>query len=100
MKKLTTLLFAIILVSATYAQVAVNADGNTANSSAMLDVSSTSKGMLIPRLTLTQRNNITNPATGLLVFVTNQNTFYYYNGSEWEELVKTQLYVCKCFNNN
>ena len=65
MKKLTTLLFAIILTSATYAQVAINSNGNAANSSAMLDISSTSKGLLISSMSSSQRGNITSPANGL-----------------------------------
>jgi len=55
----------------------------TAASSAMLDVKSISKGLLIPRLTSVQREAINPAATGLLVFDTDKNAFYYYDGSEW-----------------
>jgi hypothetical protein len=52
--------------------------------SAQLDVVSTSKGMLLPRMTLAQRNAIASPATGLLVYQTdNTPGFYYYNGASW-----------------
>ena len=61
-------------------------DTYTANTSAMLDVKSLTKGMLVPRLTTTQRNAIATPATGLLVFDTSLNGFYYYNGSAWINL--------------
>ena len=62
-------------------------DTYTANSSAMLDVKSLTKGLLIPRLTITQRNAITSPATGLMVYQTdNTSGFYFYNGSSWTML--------------
>ena len=48
------------------------------NTSAMLDVTSTSKGMLVPRLTTAQRTAITTPANGLIVYDTNLDCFFYY----------------------
>jgi hypothetical protein len=52
--------------------------------SSLLEVKSTSKGILIPRMTLTQKNAIASPATGLLIYQTNSSPgFYYYNGSVW-----------------
>lgn len=66
------------------AQVAVNTNGSSAAGSAMLDVSSTNKGLLTPRMTLAQRNAISSPATGLLIYQTdNTPGFYYYNGTSW-----------------
>jgi trimeric autotransporter adhesin len=64
---------------------------NTPNASAMLDIVSNSKGLLIPRLTEAQRNAITNPATGLLIFQTDNNPGFYYNNGlpafpEWLQL--------------
>ena len=44
--------------------VAINASGSQPHSSAMLDVNSTTKGILIPRMTAAQRTAIANPATG------------------------------------
>lgn len=56
----------------------------TPNASAQLDITSSSKGLLLPRLTLTQRNAIVSPATGLLIYQTdNTPGFYYYNGATW-----------------
>lgn len=59
----------------------------TPNSSAVLDVESTSKGFLIPRLTATQRSNISSPAAGLMVYCTDcclsGSTMSFYNGTEW-----------------
>lgn len=61
------------------AQVAINNTGDQPNSSAMLDVSSTSKGILIPRMTEAQRNAISNPAEGLMIYQTNNEPGYYYH---------------------
>ncbi len=51
--------------------------------SAMLDIQSNSKGLLIPRLDSIQRNDILNPATGLLVYDTDNSGFFYFDGSGW-----------------
>lgn len=61
------------------AQVAVNTDGTAPDNSAMLDVKSTTRGLLAPRMTLAQRNAIVSPATGLMIFQTNGTPGYYYN---------------------
>jgi type IV secretory pathway TrbF-like protein len=65
--------------------VGINDDGSTPNASAMLDVKSTNKGFLAPRLTETQKNAISSPAIGLLIFQTDGTSgFYYYDGSVWQ----------------
>jgi hypothetical protein len=67
---------------------AINTDGSTANSSAILDVKSTTKGMLIPRMDSLQRAAILTPATGLLVYQTNKDSgFYYFDGTSWQQPV-------------
>jgi hypothetical protein len=63
--------------------VAINTDGSTAHASAILDVKSTGKGLLIPRMTTVQRNAIAAPANGLMVYDTDAGSFYYFNGSAW-----------------
>src|SRR5690349_14995223 len=56
----------------------------TPNTSSLLEVKSTTKGILIPRMTLTQRNAIASPAAGLLIYQTNSTPgFYYFDGSKW-----------------
>jgi len=67
------------------AQVGINEDNTQPDASALLDVKSTTKGMLVPRMTTTQRNLISSPATGLLVFDTTTGSFWFYNGS-WTDL--------------
>ncbi|MHC1776281.1 MAG: fibrobacter succinogenes major paralogous domain-containing protein [Lentimicrobium sp.] len=61
------------------AQVAINNDGSAPDNSAMLDVKSTTKGILISRMTLAQRNAISNPATGLIIFQTDEAIGLYFN---------------------
>ena len=75
------------IINAANAQsVAINTDGSAADATAILDVKSTGKGMLIPRMTTAQRTGITTPATGLLVFDTDTIAFWYYNGTAWTKL--------------
>ncbi|MBK6379223.1 MAG: hypothetical protein IPF72_05535 [Chitinophagaceae bacterium] len=65
--------------------VAINTTGATANASAILDISSNSKGVLIPRMTKGQKNAIAAPAIGLLVYQALPDSigFHYYNGTVW-----------------
>lgn len=53
------------------------------DNSAVLDLSSTSKGLLIPRMNTVARTGIPAPATGLLVYDTDVNQVFFYNGSIW-----------------
>lgn len=55
--------------------------------SSLLDLTSTTKGLLPPRMTATQRNAISSPATGLLVYGTSGNKLYLYNGTSWRPLL-------------
>jgi hypothetical protein len=86
--------------------VSINNTAATADSTAMLDISSTTKGLLIPRMTAQQKTSIASPATGLLVYQTDgDNGFYYYNGANWFLLVtaavtdklNTLIYTTKGF---
>lgn len=53
------------------------------NASAALDVSSTTKGLLPPRMNTTQQNAISSPAAGLLIYNTDSLSHCYYNGTAW-----------------
>lgn len=69
--------------------------------SSMLEVNSTSKGVLLPRLTTVQRNAISNPANGLLIYETAPiNKFSGYNGSQWGQDVLGNLKWNLNGNNN
>ncbi len=83
--------FAILLMfsnSKVVAQnIAINSTGTAAVASAMLDITSTTSGLLVPRMTAAQRGAIGTPATGLIVYQTDAGTlgigFYFYNGAAW-----------------
>lgn len=66
-----------------FAQIAINTDSTDPAPSAMLDIKSSDKGLLIPRMTATARDAINSPATGLLIYNNNTNSFNYFNGIEW-----------------
>ncbi len=88
MKNLKALLFVATLFalagSVNAQSVGINSDGSAPNSSALLDVNSTTKGFLTPRMTAAQIALISSPATGLLVYQTDDTTgFYYFNGTNW-----------------
>jgi hypothetical protein len=68
----------------TKAQVGIGTTNPDA--SAMLDVESSSKGVLAPRMTTAEKNAIVSPATSLLVFDTDLGNFSYFNGTAWVEL--------------
>jgi len=70
------------------AQVSINSDGSQADPSAILDVKSISKGMLIPRMTAAQIGAIINPANGLQVYNTDNGKIYLFVSSDnvWKEL--------------
>ena len=54
--------------------------------SAVLELASTSRGFIVPRMTQAQRDTIVSPATGLQVYNTSTNALNYYNGSSWTSL--------------
>ena len=88
MKKLLLVLAIVFITCHVFSQsLAVNSDGTTANASAMLDVKSTAKGLLPPRMDSTQRNAIASPATGLTIYNTTINAFQVYNGTAWYSTV-------------
>jgi hypothetical protein len=83
--KLILFLFLTCLIySQSNAQIGI---GTTSpNASAALDITSTSKGLLFPRLTSIERANIANPTAGMIIYCTNCGTkgeLEIYNGSSW-----------------
>ena len=81
---LSLMIFGSIAMNAQ--SVSVNTDGSTADASSILDVKSTTKGMLVPRMTTAQRTAIPTPANGLLVYDTDVKSFWYYNGTAWTNI--------------
>lgn len=80
-KIFTVIIFVIIVAyQPSYSQgVAINSDNSAPDPSAMLDVKSTTRGLLCPRMTLAQRNAIANPATGLTIYQTDALPGLYFN---------------------
>lgn len=90
MKKTKQFLLVILMI-ASYsitAQVGINTDESSPDGSAMLDVKSTDKGILIPRMTQAEIETIESPANGLTVFNTDNERFYFFAGSAgvWKEI--------------
>jgi hypothetical protein len=80
----------IVFSSVSFAQnVAINATGAAPVASAMLDITSTTSGLLIPRMSSVQRVAIAAPATGLKVYDITTNTFWWFNGVIWVEQLGT-----------
>ena len=75
----------ILMTVLCYSQVGINTENP--DSSSALDIESTSGGLLIPRLTETQRDAISSPATGLMIYQIDQVAgFYFFNGSVWAKI--------------
>jgi uncharacterized protein (TIGR02145 family) len=66
-----------------FGQASISVDGSLPHGSAMLEIKSTSKGLLLPRMTTTEMKNIWKPAAGLIVFNTDSADFFGFNGTEW-----------------
>ncbi|MBU3714574.1 MAG: PKD domain-containing protein, partial [Ferruginibacter sp.] len=78
-----------VIIAGTGGKVGV---GTTSpNTSALLDISSTTKGFLLPRMTAAERNAISTPASGLQVYNTDTNQLNYYNGSSWQAIGATSI---------
>jgi len=80
-------IFLSLHICTTGQSVAINTDASLADPSAILDVKSSSKGMLVPRMTSAERTGILDPAVGLLVYDNETASFWYYKTVGWTELV-------------
>jgi hypothetical protein len=90
MKKFSIIILSCLLSGhLVNAQLGINSTGAAPDPSAMLDIKSTNKGLLIPRNT-NPATNIPNPATGLMTYNTTTNTPNYYNGQAWQNMAGSQ----------
>ncbi len=91
MKKLFSfLIFAFLLFTFEFSNAQnVGIGTNTPDASAQLDVTSTSRGLLPPRMTCAQRNAIVNPAAGLIIYCTDcaSGEMQCYNGTNWMNMI-------------
>lgn len=91
--RLLFVLFSLLAGTFIFSQqgVAINTDGSAPHTSAMLDVKSTSRGLLLPRVSYNQRTAIASPAAGLIVYQTDtylkiEKGLYLYEGTAWRRL--------------
>lgn len=89
MKKIVFSLFTIFILinyNAKSQSVGISGDNITPDISSILDIQSTNKGLLLPRMTETQRDSISNPALSLLIYNTTTNCFEFWAYSNWHSL--------------
>jgi hypothetical protein len=87
--KISLIIFSILFFEnfSIIAQVGISASpGFVPDPKAMLDVSSSNKGLLIPRMSSAQRTGILAPTTSLMVFDTDVKSYWYFDGTIWKEL--------------
>lgn len=82
----TAILFAVsfIYIIPVMAQVGISKTSITPDPSSILELRSTDGGFLPPRMTTPERDAISSPATGLVIFNTTTNRLNFYNGSAWQ----------------
>lgn len=88
MKQIFTFLALVVLTATAYAQVVIGT--STPNATAALDITSTTKGLLPPRMTYAQRQAISSPATGLMIYCTDCGAggqAHVYNGTAWVNMI-------------
>ena len=81
----------LLLLATTQLQAQVGIGTTNPNTSAALDITSTTKGLLPPRMTYAQRQAISSPATGLMIYCTDcgNGEPQYYSGAEWKNMIGT-----------
>ncbi|MEO6405069.1 MAG: hypothetical protein ABIY51_16305, partial [Ferruginibacter sp.] len=92
MMKTFSLILAMIMSNIIYAQnISINNTATPANASSMLDISSTTKGLLIPRMSTAAITSVNNPAKGLLVYDSSKNQLMVNMGTaaipDWQTIV-------------
>ena len=97
LKKITTL---IVLLTLSYISNSIHAQSMgisnstiTPDPSSILEMRATDKGMLIPRMTTAERDGISSPATGLMMYNTTTNQFNFFNGTYWAVSVSGTPYL-------
>ena len=99
MKQFLTLLLFVLSGQLLFAQN-VGIGTNTPNSKAILDISSTTRGILTPRMTTLERLSITSPPNGLLVYDLDKNEFYHYTGTGWLAMLNGAYWTRPITNRN
>lgn len=84
--KLFTLVIIAFLVNKINAQIGINASNSSPNPAAMLDIASSTKGLLIPRMSTAQKDAIPNKPEGLMVYDTDLKQFSFWNSTIWQAI--------------
>jgi hypothetical protein len=88
MKSILILLFAVFCAGHfVYGQGSIGIGTITPDASAVLDLTSADRGVLVPRMSASARQAIASPAIGLMVFDSTAGAFYYFTGNGWLELL-------------
>ncbi len=86
MKKIFLITFSCILFSMAIVAQSIGINNTTPHASAILDIKSNNKGILLPRTSTTSRNAIASPAKGLILYDTTTSGFWFHNGIAWTQL--------------
>jgi len=86
-----SVLCSILWANNTYGQVKIGDNPSIVNPSAVLEIESINKGLLIPRMSTLQRDIISSPVTGLIIFNTTTNRINYFAHPYWYEITGIQL---------
>ncbi len=102
MKKiiLTCCIISRVIVATAQNNVTINNDNSLPDASSILDVKSTSKGLLIPRMNSSQRGAILTPAEGLMVYDTLTKSFWFKHAIGWTEMLNTTNNVWQTSSTN
>ena len=94
MKLIVSLSIAVLLFAQiTFAQTSVGIGTSTPNSKALLDLTSTNKGLLIPRTTTALRTGIPTPPPGMIMYDTDLDLFFYYSATDgWIRLLTNMVW--------
>ncbi|ALO16121.1 hypothetical protein L21SP5_02497 [Salinivirga cyanobacteriivorans] len=94
MKVLILFLSIVLLAKFSLSQnITLSDDDNyEAHSSAMVDIYSKTKGLLVPRVTNTEMNSIATPANGLIVYNSSFNNYYYWDGADWKIVAVSEYF--------
>lgn len=79
----------VVIVSQVLTAQSVGIGTTTPHTKAALEISSTTKGLLIPSMTSGQRNAITSPPNGLMVYDTDVNQLYHHDGTAWRKMLNS-----------
>ncbi len=92
MKRMLFLLWVILPGDLLFAQN-IGIGTTTPHASALLDISGTTKGVLFPRMTTSQRFAIAAPSNGLMVYDTDKNEMYHYAGTAWKPILNGEYWT-------